>query len=156
MTLGSKNESKKKIAMELSYRKSLLRDLLDFKIILNEDENVIRKTFLSNNIDDEIHYLFSCSFMPSDFNQLYTIEYNLETVGFVNFYGFDNDKSTINLGYYLKKNYRGKGLLKNICRELIDSNLETGRINKISVIIASNNKPSIRFIKKLNFRLEKR
>jgi len=142
--------------MELTYRKSLLRDITDFKYILNEDKEVTRKTFLSNNIDNEVHYLFTYDLIPSDFNQLYTIEYNLEIIGFIHFYGFDADNSTINLGYFLKKNYRGKGLLESICRELINSILEADSINKISVLIASNNKPSIRFIKKFNFQLEKR
>lgn len=142
--------------MEFTYRKSLLRDITDFKSILDEDKDVTRKTFLTNVIDDEIHYLFTYDLIPSDFNQLYTIEYVLEIVGFVHFYGFDTTNSTIKLGYYLKKNYRGKSLLEPICRELINSIFETGRINKISVIIASNNKSSIRFIKKLNFRLDKR
>ena len=142
--------------MEITYRKSLLRDLTDFKTILNEDKDVTRKTFLSNDIDDEIHYLFTYDLIRSGFNQLFTIECNLEIIGFIHFYGFDANSLAIKLGYFLKKNYRGKGLLEPICRELIESIIENDRINKISVIIASSNRPSRKFIKKLNFRLEKR
>jgi len=142
--------------MEFTYRKSLLRDITDFKSILNEDKDMARRTFLAYNINDEIHYLFTGELIPSSLNQLYTIEHNMEIIGFIHFYGFDATNSTIKLGYFLKKNFRGKGLMGPICKKLINSILETNRINKISVLVASNNKPSIRFIEKLNFRLEKR
>jgi len=142
--------------MEPTYRKSLLRDITDIKRIINEDSSDLQKTFLTNDIETEINYIFSASVSPNIANQLFTIEYDSKIVGFVQFFGFNQLESSVKLGYYLDKEHRGKGLLYNICTELIDMNFKNGSIKKIYSIITFNNKSSIKFIQKLNFRLEKR
>ena len=142
--------------MGLSYRKSLLRDITDIKRIINKDLSDSSETFLTKYIDSEINYIISSSVSPNIENQLFTIEYDSNIIGFVHFYGFNKLESSVKLGYYLDINYRGKGLLIDVCTELIDTIFKNGSIKKIVSIISSNNKSSIRFIKKLNFQLEKR
>jgi len=144
------------MAIDLSYRKSMLGDMSDLKMMLNEDKDSISSTFLTHTIDTEIHHLFSRPLSSFDLNQLFTVENQSEIVGYVHFYGFDIDKCEVYMGYYLQRSYRGKGLLQSVCKDLIDSYFRTGSVNKINVITETKNKPSIKFLEKLNFQVKKR
>jgi RimJ/RimL family protein N-acetyltransferase len=140
---------------ELSYRKSLLRDIIDFKRILNADSSIQEKAFLSKDLETEVNCIFSKLIYETNEDQLFTVEFGSTIIGFIQFYGFNQHDESIFIGYFLDKKFQGKGLLHNACNELVSMYMAQGVANKIYSIISVKNSYSIKFIKKLNFRFEK-
>lgn len=144
------------VNMEPTYRKALLRDKSDFERIVSTDSKNIKKTFLSGNRSANVNFIISKAVSSNPVDQLFTIEFDSNIIGFIQFYGFNNSDSSILIGYILDQNYQGKGLLHKICNELFIKYFESGIVNNIYTIIQKKNKSSIKFIEKLNFKFEKR
>ena len=80
--------------------------------------------------------------------------YEGRLVGVVGNHGIDWENRSTTLGYWLGKEYQGKGLMTAACRALVDHAFGELGLNRVSIACATENKKSCAIPERLGFRQE--
>lgn len=82
------------------------------------------------------------------------IEHDGELAGVCGFRRIDPDNRTAELGYWLRADRQGKGIVTASCRACVRHGFESLGLNRIELAAATGNAPSRRVADRLGFRLE--
>ena len=77
--------------------------------------------------------------------------YDGKIAGSVSFVKIDKEMRTAELGYWLREELQGKGIMTKACQRLIDYNFRTKAINRIEIKVATNNGKSIKIPERMGF-----
>jgi len=79
---------------------------------------------------------------------------NKRTVGRIGIYKIDNQNKIGEIGYWLAKDYQGKGLATISCKSIIEFGFSTLGLNRIEIKCGTNNFKSKKIPERLNFMRE--
>jgi ribosomal-protein-serine acetyltransferase len=82
------------------------------------------------------------------------IWYGDKMAGQIGYNYFENTERRTEIGYWLGKDFQGKGLVTRACRALIDNAFTDLSINRIEIRCVPQNLKSCRIAEKLGFKLE--
>ncbi len=72
----------------------------------------------------------------------------------IGYHTIDWENRSTALGYWLGKEFRGRGLATAACRALVDHAFEDSGLNRVSIACASENEKSCAIPERLGFRRE--
>jgi len=87
-------------------------------------------------------------------NEVYTIWFKGEFAGTVGFHNTDRVNEKTEIGYWLVRNMKGKGIITRSCRELISLAFEKMGMNRITIKCATGNTASEKVASRLGFSFE--
>ncbi len=87
-------------------------------------------------------------------SQTFGIFYREKIVGVVSFVGFNWQNRRTEIGYWIDKNYEGKGIMTDACRVLINYAFSELKMNRIEIRCATENVRSRQIPERLNFKLD--
>ncbi len=82
------------------------------------------------------------------------IEYRKQIVGNCAFNSINHNLKTVEIGYWIGKQYQGNGVITRVCRYLIDYAFSKLDIEKVQIAAAEDNHPSRAVCERLGMRLE--
>ena len=82
------------------------------------------------------------------------IRYRGKVVGVIDFNSINEHLKTVEIGYILDKDFRGKGIMRRAVKELCSMAFSTMGMNKVIIRCAHNNPKSCNVAKSLGFKLE--
>ena len=82
------------------------------------------------------------------------IRYKGKIVGVIDFNYINEHRKTAEIGYFLDKDYRGKGIIRKAVKELLNMAFNIMDMNKVIIRCATNNPKSCNVAKSLGFKLE--
>jgi len=82
------------------------------------------------------------------------IRYQGKVVGVIDFNAIREHNKTIEIGYILDKEFRGKGIMQRAVKELCNMAFNAMGMNKVIIRCAHNNPKSCNVAKSLGFKLE--
>ncbi|MBC6002967.1 GNAT family N-acetyltransferase [Paeniclostridium sp. NSJ-45] len=83
-------------------------------------------------------------------------KYTNEFIGTIALHHFEFDKNKVQIGYNLKKNYWGKGIMSDVLKSTIDYLHLNSSLKEIEASIYTENIASLKLAKKLGFKLNNR
>ncbi len=90
----------------------------------------------------------------SGLNTVFVIKYEEKTAGLIGYKDTDISNKRTEIGYWLSERYRGKGLVTQACRALIQHAFTEVGMNRVQLRISVNNHKSIAIAKRLALTLE--
>jgi len=87
-------------------------------------------------------------------SRAYGIFYREKIVGLISFVNFKWTSRSTEIGYWIDKNYEGKGIITESCKALVDYAFEEFGMNRIEIRCATENVRSRRIPERLNFTLD--
>lgn len=87
-------------------------------------------------------------------NQSLGIFYDGKIIGSVGFVSYNWTSKRTEIGYWIAKDYEGRGIVTRACTELIKYAFDKLEMNRIEIRCATENARSRRIPEKLNFKLE--
>jgi len=84
----------------------------------------------------------------------FAIMYENSIVGVIGFNTIDSNLKKAILGYWLSKEYNGKGIMRKSCQRLIEYAFDALDVKKVEAYVANKNKKSRRVCENLGFNLE--
>jgi len=82
------------------------------------------------------------------------ILYNDRPAGTIGFHNFDTANRSAHIGYWISKEYEGKGIITRCCHVLIDYLFDVMKLNRIQINCSVENVRSRAVPERLGFRLE--
>ena len=86
--------------------------------------------------------------------QGYGIFYNQKLIGAIGFVNFSWDSHKTEIGYWITKDFSGKGIITKSCKALINYAFNELKMNRIEIRCATENVRSRAIPEKLGFKLE--
>lgn len=83
-----------------------------------------------------------------------TIEFRGEIVGNSGFNTINHNLRMVEIGYWIGKDYQGKGIITRVCAYLIDYAFTKLDMDKVQITAAEDNSPSRAVCERLGMRLE--
>ena len=80
--------------------------------------------------------------------------YKEELIGSIGFVHVDNKHASAELGYWISKDFQGKGIVSTSCQRLINYGFKHLNFHRICMKIIPNNKKSLRIPERLGFKQE--
>lgn len=112
---------------------------LDFNTEVKHSEEFIQKCLDSfNESKSFIHGIF----------------YKGEMVGNGGLHSLDYSNAKTSIGYWLAKDFNGKGIVTSFCRELIRYSFEELNMNRVEILACPDNKPSCGVAERLGLKFE--
>lgn len=87
-------------------------------------------------------------------NPAYGIFYNEKIVGVIGFVNFSRNNRRIEIGYWIAKDFEGRGIIGKACKALIDYAFEELEINRVEIHCSTENTRSRAVPERLGFTLE--
>ncbi len=143
------------IELELA-TKYIAKDIFEI-IDRNRDNLKQRFTWLDSVKEpkDTVEYIKSRLELMAKGKTIYmAIRYQGKVVGVVDFNSINEDRKTVEIGYILDIEYRGKGIMRRAVKELCNMAFTTMGMNKVIIRCAHNNPKSCNVAKSLGFKLE--
>lgn len=104
-----------------------------------------------NTVDDVADYIYYAS-MENVF--LFSIEYKQQFAGMISMSAFSSINQSAELGYWLRKEFQGKGIMTRSLQAIIQQAYDKKRINRLVIKCATENFSSQRIPEKLGFTYE--
>ncbi|MGX9416002.1 GNAT family N-acetyltransferase [Vibrio sp. WJH972] len=82
------------------------------------------------------------------------VMYNEQLVGNISFNSIDHSLQKVEIGYWLRSDYRGKGIMSKSVSKLVDFAFTELDMQKVQISVAVENNPSRNICKRLQFNLE--
>lgn len=77
-----------------------------------------------------------------------------QIVGTVSFNSIDHNLKKVEIGYWLREDYQGRGIMTRVVRKLIEVAFEEYQMEKVEIAAAEGNKASRSLCERLGFTLE--
>jgi ribosomal-protein-serine acetyltransferase len=87
-------------------------------------------------------------------SQAFGIFQNEKIIGVISFVGFNWQSRSTEVGYWIDKNYEGKGVVTDSCKVLINYAFAELKMNRIEIRCATQNVKSRAIPERLNFKLD--
>ena len=87
-------------------------------------------------------------------SRTFSIFYQEKIVGVVGFVVFNWQSRRTEIGYWIDKNYEGRGIITDSCKVLINYAFAELKMNRIEIRCATENTRSRRIPERLNFKLD--
>lgn len=80
-----------------------------------------------------------------------TLKYDDDLIGAIGLWGYDTEKSLVEIGYELHPSYQGKGLMKEAISTVASFALNDMLVNAITACVMQGNESSVKLLEKNNF-----
>lgn len=130
-------------------RNTYLNDRSELERLISKNSN--QDLFWTVDIDSDLNTLLAQNITYETPNQTYCIIMGDNLIGFVHFYNYDEITKKVFMGYLLDKDYQKKGIMLNVCFEVIPMVFEKYTVKEINVITSKENVQSKSLIKKIGF-----
>ena len=129
-----------------------------FKVIENNREHLKKWLGWLDNMltieDAQVHTETTMKELEDKSNYNFGIYYNNKFAGIIAIKDISYRNQKAEIGYWLDKEFTGKGIMTQCCRVVINFAYETLNLNKITILTATENYKSQAIPKRLNFDLE--
>lgn len=134
-------------------------DAKDIFFIINNERDSLREYLpfvdYTSQLSDTEDFILSIKHGGKNgLNTVYVIKYNGQTAGIIGYKDTDLNNSRTEIGYWLSNQHRGKGIVIQACKALIQNAFAKINLNRVQLKIAVNNTRSIAVAKRLGFTLE--
>ncbi len=110
---------------------------------------------LTKTVDDSKIYIEkSIQGFADNKQHVFEIQYNDKFVGLVDFHAISEKNKSAQIGYWIDKDYEGKGIITNACKLLIKCGFEELGLNRIEIHCNVENVRSSAVPKRLGFTKE--
>lgn len=135
-----------------------LTDAADVFSVIDRERDELR-TWLpfvdyTHNVKDAEDFIRSVEAAGDRGDRVFVIHFEDRFIGQIGFKGSDLVNRKSEIGYWLSKKYRGKGIMTDSVRALMKFGFETLGLNRIQIKCAASNLPSKRIPIRLGFKLE--
>ncbi|CAO3653132.1 unnamed protein product [Cunninghamella blakesleeana] len=114
------------------------------------DKNVEDKSNIEQFIKGSLERFYSNSGIPNTF----AILYQQQLAGVISYNDFNTANHFVTIGYWLAKNYQGRGVMTKVVRTLIDMAFNDYSMNRVEIRAAPENKKSRAVPERLGFTQE--
>ena len=148
-------EIDKELKLELA-TKYIAKDI--FEIIDRNRDNLkqyFNWLYSVKEVDDTKEYIKEQLEKLANSKAIYmAIRYKDKIVGIIDFNSINENRKTAEIGYFLDKAYRGKGIMRRSVKELLNMAFNIMGMNKVIIRCATNNPKSCNVAKSLGFKYE--
>lgn len=147
------------IDKHISLRKIIPKDANEIFNTINKERDYLGVwlPFIAEtqSINDSIDYINAIEkeVEESDIS-VFTIRQDQEFIGIVGFTKIDSSNRKTEIGYWLSKDYQGKGIMTRCVKEVCDYAFNVNKINRIQIKCSKANDRSKAIPKRLNFYFE--
>jgi RimJ/RimL family protein N-acetyltransferase len=134
-------------------RKAYLNDKHELDTLIRN--NINNDSVWCLDINYDIDALIASNITFSSPNHTQCIIFKDMLVGFIQYFGFDKDEESINMGFLIDKHFQRQGIMTKACSQSLKSLLADKNIREVKAYVDFNNIASKKLLEKLNFRVIK-
>ena len=134
-------------------RKAYLNDKHELETLIHNNIDTDSVWFIDINYD--IDSLIASNITYSSPNQTQCIILKDMLVGFIQYFDFDRDNKTINMGFLIDKHFQRQGIMTEACSQSLTSLFAENNIQEVIACVDNNNIASKKLLEKLNFKATK-